>query len=168
MWWSGGGATAKRGRGEPGSPAAAGANLPPLSKGGGQAKRGRRDCLVTGCRFFKLQLVVNGFRCHGYFFETAFGHKTIPPSRPAAVPPPFDKGGKEVAATEQAPLSKGAGCGPSPQTGGLPKKQQPFLEVAFHDREISPSRRFFKTASGRKTIPPSRPAAVPPPFDKGG
>ena len=46
------------------------------------------------------------------------------------------------------PLVKGG----EREIGGLPKKQQPFLKVAFQNR----------------TIPPSRPAAVPPPFDKGG
>ena len=62
---------------------------------------------LLASRFFKLQLVVNGFRCHGYFFETAVSREAIPPSRPAAVPPPFNKGGKEVAATIRPPCERG-------------------------------------------------------------
>ena len=80
----------------------------------------------------------------------------------------WELGIKKWGKRQTGPLVKGGWLRRKPQTGGLCRKKQPFLEVAFQDRRTPPPHRFFQTAVGRKAIPPSRPAAVPPPFDKGG
>ena len=64
---------------------------------------------------------------------------------------PLVKGGERLRPCI-GPLVKGGWLRRKPQTGGLPKNHLPLPKAAF----------------AGETIPPSRPAAVPPPFNKGG
>ena len=96
---------------------------------------------------------------------TSVGAHIVRPGNPAAAQTPR---ATTTPTPEQAPLSKGAGRGASRGLGDCPATKCRFIQATARHRETPPACRFFQTAASRKAIPPSRPPAVPPPFDKGG
>ena len=139
-------------------------NRPPCQRG---RKRRSGDCVERSSRSWKWHFKIEEPLRHAASFKR---HLAARQSLRHGLRPchlPLTREAKRLR-PPIGPLVKGGWLRRKPQTGGLCRKKQPFPEVAFQDRRTPPPHRFFQTAVGRKAIPPSRPAAVPPPFNKGG
>ena len=139
-------------------------NRPPCERG---RKRRSGDCLKSSSRSRKWHFKIEKFLRHAASFKRQL---TARQSLRHGLRPchlPLTREAKRLR-PPIGPLVKGGWLRRKPQTGGLPKNCLPFPGAAVQGRVILPPHRFFQTAVGRKAIPPSRPAAVPPPFNKGG